>query len=380
MLSDSPWEYKALFDRIFTRCVQLLSSFKGSIYLLIDEVGFRKKGKYSACVSNQYLGCIGKNDNGQVAVTAALSTGEFYCPVDMQLFMPQEWDKDLQRRQRCGIPDHITHQSKSTIALAMIRRLFRKLRFSRVFVVFDALYTANTELIYQLVREKISFVGEIRTSTQVFITEPSWKIPAYSGRGRRDLKAVPHGKLIKVRDYDASLKKKRFKKLAVREGTKGPIKASFHRKKVWLLHEPSGQFIPLHLLIRRNEDDSVKYCLGYATGMMTTKQMAKAQAQRVFVERVFEEGKNIAGMADYQVRSWIGFHRHMVLVSLALLFLMEEKIHSLSTIGKVTAYQIQMLIKAMIRTISSVDQTITFLTNHIPKYQNQISYQQKRVT
>jgi hypothetical protein len=55
-------------------------------------------------------------------------------------------------------------------------------------------------------------------------------------------------------------------------------------------------------LIRKNNDGTIKYALGDSTWKMTTKRMAKTQAQRAFVERIFEEGKNIAGMADYQTR------------------------------------------------------------------------------
>jgi len=99
--------------------------------------------------------------------------------------------------------------------------------------------------------------------------------------------------------------------------------------------------------------------------------MAKAQAQRVFIERVFEEGKNIVGMADYQVRSWQGFHRHMALCSLALLFLMEQKLLLNKTIvGKVTAYQIQELINATIQTINTIDEIIAKLCDEIPIYQS----------
>ena len=57
---------------------------------MIDEVGFRKKGKHSACVGRQYLGCIGKQDNGQVAVVAGLSQGRHY-PKGMPLALPDRW-------------------------------------------------------------------------------------------------------------------------------------------------------------------------------------------------------------------------------------------------------------------------------------------------
>ena len=108
--------------------------------------------------------------------------------------------------------------------------------------------------------------------------------------------------------------------------------------------------------------------------------MAKAQAQRVFVERIFEEGKNITGMGDYQTRSWTGFHRHAALSSLALLFLMEQKIVLKKTIGKVTAYQIQELVNATVNTLCSIEQVIVKLLDQIPRYQKLIQNQLKRVT
>jgi len=380
MLTKSPWEYKKMFDSIFTRCLKLLGAQRDRIYLIIDEVGFRKKGKHSACVGQQYLGCIGKNDNGQVAVAAALSAGDLYCPVEMELFMPKEWADDKGRRLAAGIPENKKQQSKTIIALSMINRLIKKLGDRVECVVFDALYGSNTELLYALVQKEISFVGDVKENLRVFLKEPCWETPQYSGKGRKDIKPKPDRKLIAVRDYMGGLQGKDFKQLDVRNGTKGMIKARYHRRKVWLLHGPSGTFMPLHLLIRKNADGTIKYALGYSTWTMTTKRMARAQAQRAFVERIFEEGKNIAGMADYQTRSWTGFHRHMSLVSLALLFLMEQKILLNGRIGKVTAYQIQLLINAMTRTVCSIEQVIKHLTEHIPKYQKQIRSQLKMVT
>lgn len=76
----------------------------------------------------------------------------------------------------------------------------------------------------------------------------------------------------------------------------------------------------------------------------------------MFVERIFEEGKNVAGMGDYQVRSWDGFHRHAAVSSLGLLFIMEQKLLLKKKVKKITAYNIQELVNATIVTISSIDQ------------------------
>ena len=50
------------------------------------------------------------------------------------------------------------------------------------------------------------------------------------------------------------------------------------------------------------------------------------QGQRYFVERAIEDAKSTAGMADYQVRPWTGWHHHMTMVMLAMLFMLKTKI------------------------------------------------------
>lgn len=379
MLTSSPWLYSELFNGIFKRCIRLLALEKKPVYLLIDEVGFRKKGQHSACVGHQYLGCIGKHDNGQVAVTAAVSAEEFYCPVEMELFMPAEWKQNACRRQRAGIPDSKNQESKTLMALQMIKKLYKQLPKAKG-VVFDSLYGDNIDLLHQLINLQIPFVGDIRDNLRVYLQEPSWKIPPYSGRGKRFSKEHPDKKAVKVRDYMHALKLQNFKLLTIRNGAKGVLQARYHMRKVWVLHKPSKTFLQLYLLIRKNADGTTKCALGFDCQHRSMLQMAKAQAQRVFIERIFEEGKNIVGMGDYQTRSWTGFHRHQALACLALLFLMEQKIKLRKYIGKVTAYQIQKLVNATILTIQSLQQIINNVTLQISTYQNQIRSRLKTVT
>ncbi len=380
LLTSSPWDYTRLMREILHKCICLLRTQNESIYLLLDEVGFRKKGKHSACVGQQYLGCIGKNDNGQVAVTAALSAGDFYCPVDIELFMPKDWDADSERRERAGIPGNKKNESKTVMALRMIKKLYKKLSGDLECVVFDALYGVNVDLLRQLITLEIPFVGDVRENQSVYLSEPSWKIPPYSGQGRRFTKAHPDKEPLKARTYFKKLKNKDFKLLTIRNGTKGVLQARYHMRKVWIHHHTSNTFLALHLLIRKDADGKVKYSLGFLNGNITMRRMVKAQAQRVFVERVFEEGKNITGLGDYQTRSWTGFHRHTALSSLALLFLMEQKMVLRETFGKVTAYQLQELVNATINTLSSIEQVIEKLLDAIPRYQKQIQNQLKWVT
>lgn len=381
MLTQSPWEYQTLFKAITRRSLQLLKSRGKRIYILIDEVGFRKKGNRPACVAQQYIGSIGKNDNGQVAVTAGLSSEDFYCPVLTELFMPNPWQEDSARRAAVGIPEHKKSESKLTMALSMVKGLFKQMSSDLECVVFDALYGYNIDLLYQLTQLQIPFVGDVKGRLSIYLSKPQMKVPKWSGKGRKFFKPRPTIASILISTYTEGLKDADFKLLTVRNGTKGAIQSRYHKKKVWLLHEASNSWMQLGLLIRKHADGKISYSLGFfnhqKVGLL---RMAKAQAQRAFVERIFEEGKNILGMGDYQTRSWNGFHRHMALCSLALLFLMEQKTALQKSIGKITAYQIQEIINASIPIIDSLDQVIIRLTQQIPRYQKQIKNQLKIVT
>ena len=73
-VSDSPWDHEALIERI-GKDVDVLVGGNDSM-LIIDESGFAKKGKKSVGVARQWNGRMGKVDNAQVGVFAALGDGK----------------------------------------------------------------------------------------------------------------------------------------------------------------------------------------------------------------------------------------------------------------------------------------------------------------
>ena len=67
-LTKSPWKVRELRKQ---RLDLILRALKGKkIFLIIDETGDKKKGRKTDYVNRQYLGKLGKIDNGIVAVTA----------------------------------------------------------------------------------------------------------------------------------------------------------------------------------------------------------------------------------------------------------------------------------------------------------------------
>ena len=77
-VTHSKWNHREVIDHV----AHDVDGFLGddhSACLLIDESGFEKQGKGSVGVSRQWLGRLGKVDNGQVAVFGALAKGTVRC-------------------------------------------------------------------------------------------------------------------------------------------------------------------------------------------------------------------------------------------------------------------------------------------------------------
>lgn len=78
------------------------------------------------------------------------------------------------------------------------------------------------------------------------------------------------------------------------------------------------------LIIRKNDgENEIKYQLSNAPKETTIEKLGQMSASRYWIERALQDAKGELGMADYQVRGWTGWHHHMTMTILAMLFLLE---------------------------------------------------------
>ncbi|WP_419608053.1 hypothetical protein [Thiolapillus sp.] len=68
------------------------------------------------------------------------------------------------------------------------------------------------------------------------------------------------------------------------------------------------------------------YVLSNAGNEIDVSRLARMQGRRFFIEHAFREAKSDLAMADYQVRRWDAWHRHMALVMIAMLFVVKERL------------------------------------------------------
>jgi hypothetical protein len=102
----------------------------------------------------------------------------------------------------------------------------------------------------------------------------------------------------------------------------------------------------LWLIIRHNLDDptEIKYFFSNAPVNTPLNEFVRTSGMRWLIETIFEEAKGEVGMDHYEMRSWIGWHHHMLLVSLAHRFLVRLRIQLQELAPALTIYQIRWLL------------------------------------
>src|SRR3954452_5290309 len=90
---------------------------------VVDETSGRKWGYHTPGVQRQYLGCVGKVDNGIVTVHVGVARGQFRALLDADLYLPRSWAADRGRCRAAGIPDYVRHRPKWRLAMDQWVRL-----------------------------------------------------------------------------------------------------------------------------------------------------------------------------------------------------------------------------------------------------------------
>ncbi len=296
LLNSAVWDADLVRDDLRSYILEHLGDQEA--ILVIDETSFRKRGKKSAGVKQQYCGTTGRVENCQVGVFLSYVSSKGHTLIDRELYLPKEWIDDPGRRREAGIPEAIVFRTKCELAQQMIERLWKaKIPFD--WVVADSVYGGNLDLRLWLEAHGYSYVLAVACDEPVGIQTPE-------GRKRMTV-AEAEALLLHSQDWH---------RLSMSCGTKGP--RLFDWAVIPILHgwEDDGRHF---LLIRRCLDDPREkaYYFVFAPAGTTLVQMVKAIGQRWCIEECFETGKEM-GMEDYEVRCWIAWYRHLTLVMIVM--------------------------------------------------------------
>jgi len=324
-ISESPWQEEALLGQLRGDVCQCLGDpIEGA--LLLDESGLPKQGKMSVGVQRQYCGRLGKVDNCQVGVYLAYSNPTHSTLVDRRLYLPESWIEDAERRKKCGVPSEILFKTKAELGLEMILS-FKAQDLPFGWVGMDAHYGEQPWLLNRLNEEDILYMADIPCTTRIFLSLPKTEVPLRQGdRGRHPTKE----RLVEgepspeaVRDFVRTLSPSAWTRLRIRDTERGELIAEFAAMRVW--HSVDNlPFQEVWLVMRRElETSQIRFSFSNAPPDTSLERLAQMQSRRYWVERALENAKGEAHLDQYEVRGWRGWHHHMTMTLLAMLFLLE---------------------------------------------------------
>lgn len=334
-ISESPWDHIPVIEAMSKDISALFESRSEPVGLILDESGHRKRGKKSVGVCRQYLGSIGKVDNGQVSVFAALNQGSKVGMVDTRLFLPRVWIEDSVRCDKAGIPkSEQVYKTKPELGLEMIKQM--RSRVSYDWVGGDSIYGNSKTLRRGLHELNQLYIMDVSESLELYLEDPKPYVPvSRKGRGRKKSSYISDSESIKSKELKARFSKSDWKTIKIRQGTKGPQIRKIVVVEIYLWSArrvTDAKAEKLRLLISCNEDGSeVKYSVTNDIDLpnqkrLTDKELLYRQMQRYWVERGIQICKDSLGMTDYQVRGWRAWHHHMTLTIMALQYMLEQKI------------------------------------------------------
>jgi SRSO17 transposase len=300
VLDRSVWDAEAVRDDLRAFVVAHLGAPDG--VLVVDETGFVKKGTKSCGVARQYSGTAGRIENCQIGVFLGYASPKGRAGIDRALDLPKEWAADPARRVEAGVPETSPFQTKPQLALEMIERALDAEGPAK-WVVADEVYGSDGKLRRALEVRDQAYVLAVKSNEM----PTTW--PPYAPPGQIAVSAVAR-----------TLEPEAWQRLSCGDGAQG------ERIYDWACVplRPALRAGWVHaLLVRRHptEPDEVAYYLVYAPLGTPLGEIVRAAGGRWAIEAVFKLAKGQAGLDDYEVRSWTGWHRHTVLALLALAIL-----------------------------------------------------------
>ncbi len=328
-ISDSPWEHGAVMTQV-AREAEVTLGGQPDTALYVDESSFTKKGEASVGVQRQYCGRLGKVENCQVGVFASLGCGPRAALVDFRLFLPESWAQDPARCAKAKVPEAgRVHRTKPELALEMVVAA-RARGSTHRWVGADEVYGNSHAFTSGLDDLGEVFMVDVACKTAVWTRDPGPQAPAPSAghRGRPRTRVQPKAKgdkAVRVDRLTADHFEREAREVTIRDATKGPRQARVWVCPVWEWDGKTPAARARLLVVRQDADGTFKYSLSNASTATSWERLAYMQAQRFWIERCFQDAKSELGMAQYEVRGWTGWHHHMALVCLALLFSLKER-------------------------------------------------------
>jgi SRSO17 transposase len=325
-IGQSPWDPRPLIAELAAQVGRELGEPDG--VLVFDPSAFRKQGKDSVGVARQWCGRLGKIDNCQVGIYLGYVSRIEHALVDVRLYLNQAWAKDNKRRKKAGVPRDLRFRTRHALALEMLAEHGKVL--PHTWIAGDDEMGRSSAFRRELRGLEERYLLAVPSNT--LVRDVNAEPPPYAGRGRR-----PQVPFTRVDRWCTALPDQAWTTVDVRDAARGPLVVQAVKTRVQAKTDRrrNGPEETLVILREVQADGTMKhdYYLSNAAAETPLAEFARVAKAEHRIEECLERAKGEAGLAQYQVRNWNGWHRHQTLSLMAAWFLTKEdlrgkKIHA----------------------------------------------------
>jgi SRSO17 transposase len=334
-IGESPWDDRPLIRELAQQVGRDIGSPDG--VLVFDPSSFVKKGTASVGVQRQWCGRLGKVENCQVGVYLAYASAHEHALVDVRLYLPEDWARDKQRRRKCRAGSAGSDRGSDFRIVRQRGEAERHFHSGRSPSWDAQRWPAQPALLRWIAGDDemgrcTAFRMALRArGEQYLLAVPSNTRmrdlnvpPPPRTPGRRSRKAP----FQKVCDWAAALPASAWREFTVRDGERGPITVwAVHTRAQVCSERKRRELEEIVVATRERQSDGTDkhdYYFGSAPGGASLEEFMRVAKMEHRVEECLQRAKGEAGLADYEVRNWRGWHHHQTLALLATWFLTQE--------------------------------------------------------
>jgi SRSO17 transposase len=316
-IGQAEWDHRPLIAELVEQVATELGEADG--VLVFDPSAFAKQGTESVGVKRQWCGRLGKIDNCQVGIYLGYVSRRDHALVDFRLYLPKEWANRKRRRNQAGVPEEIRFCTRHELMVQMLDEHGSCL--PHAWIAGDDELGRCSWFRQELRAWNESYLLAVPSNT--LVRDLTAADPPDAGRGRR-----PQVPFQRVDRWCAAVAEDAWQTIEVRDGEKGPLVTQAVRRLVQARTEgqPSEAAEFLVVFRERQADGTWKhdYLLSSAPLATPLTEFARVFTAEHRIEETLKRAKGEAGLADYQVRTWEGWHHHQALSLLATWFLTQE--------------------------------------------------------
>jgi hypothetical protein len=286
---------------------------------VVQEVAFEKYGRHSAAVERQYVPSNGRLSNCQLGVLVAVATQDGVIPVTWRLMIPRSWDADDLRRRKARIPFCERHQPSWRYQVEALDDLSGDWGLPLAPAVLDLRQSAAV----------IELANELHDRGLQFLMQVAETVPVHFRYPRRPPQARPGGDAAPVPpaigslgDLSSTLSALPRKTLPWRDPKTGrQVRGQFTCTPVQAGGVLSASRIPQVLLLEWGLGKPVPRAF-WLSNMVDCSIEELVTLTRLQAQADVDIGKMIdqVGLCDYEGRSFLGWHHHVTLASVAYAF------------------------------------------------------------